>query len=130
VADPGWKREFDDPIPLPGGRQLVTLEDAARYIQELPEAEHELEHWLSAVEALLLVVKHNGPTMFARIGMTRALNRDRPVTQPEPARAASAPRPTGSSGDPDASSKRLAPVWDKAISSTCIYFAILPMALD
>jgi hypothetical protein len=25
----GWKRPFDDPIPLPRGRQLVTLKDAA-----------------------------------------------------------------------------------------------------
>jgi hypothetical protein len=25
---------FDDPIPLPKGRQLVTLKDAARYIQK------------------------------------------------------------------------------------------------
>jgi hypothetical protein len=24
VADSGWKRRFDDPIPLPRGRQLVT----------------------------------------------------------------------------------------------------------
>jgi hypothetical protein len=30
---------FDDPIPLPKGRQLVTLKDAARYIQKLPKAE-------------------------------------------------------------------------------------------
>jgi len=29
----------------------------------------------SAMEALLLVVEQNGPTMFARIGMMRALNR-------------------------------------------------------
>jgi hypothetical protein len=27
----GWQRRFDDPIPLPGGRELVTLEDAASY---------------------------------------------------------------------------------------------------
>jgi hypothetical protein len=27
------------------------------------------------MQALLLVVKQNGPTMFARIGMMRALNR-------------------------------------------------------
>jgi hypothetical protein len=27
MADRGWKRKFDDPIPLPRGRQLVTLED-------------------------------------------------------------------------------------------------------
>jgi hypothetical protein len=74
VADPGWKRQFDDPIPLPRGRQLVTLEDAAKYIQELPKAVHELELWRTAVEALLLVVKHNGPTMFARIGVMKALH--------------------------------------------------------
>ena len=37
----GWKRPFDDPIPLPRGRQLVTLEDAGNYITKLPEAEHE-----------------------------------------------------------------------------------------
>jgi hypothetical protein len=70
-----WKRPFDDPIPLPRGRQLVTLEDAAKYIQKLPKAEQQLDEWQAAVEALLLVVEHNGPTMFARIGVMRALNR-------------------------------------------------------
>jgi hypothetical protein len=30
---------------------------------------------LEAVEALLLVVEHNGPTTMARIGVMRALNR-------------------------------------------------------
>jgi hypothetical protein len=30
----------------------------------------------AAVEAMLLVVQHNGPTMMARIGMMQALNRD------------------------------------------------------
>jgi hypothetical protein len=37
----GWQRRFDDPIPLPSGRQLVTLEDAGTYITKLPKAEHE-----------------------------------------------------------------------------------------
>jgi hypothetical protein len=32
VANRGWKRSFDEPIPLPRGRQLVTLEDAGIYI--------------------------------------------------------------------------------------------------
>jgi hypothetical protein len=32
LADRGWKRPFDDPIPLPRGRELVTLEDAGTYI--------------------------------------------------------------------------------------------------
>jgi hypothetical protein len=66
-----WKRPFDDLIPLPGGRQLVTLEDAGSYITMLPKAEQQLDEWQTAVEALLLVVKHNGPTMMARIGVMR-----------------------------------------------------------
>jgi hypothetical protein len=62
----GWKRPFEDPIPLPGGRRLVTPEDPAPYITELPKAEQLLE-WQAAVEALLLVVELNGPTMIARL---------------------------------------------------------------
>src|SRR5260370_30241505 len=71
----GWKRPFDDPIPLPRGRQLVTLQDAGRYITKLPKAEQKLAEWQAAAEALILVAEHNGPTMFARIGVMRALNR-------------------------------------------------------
>jgi len=71
----GWKRPFDDPIPLPRGRQLVTLEDAANYVRKLPKAERISKERQAAVEALLLVVELNGPTMMARIGMLRALNR-------------------------------------------------------
>ena len=70
-----WSRAFDDPIPLPSGRQIVTLKHAANYIQKLPKAEQHLEEWQAAVEALLLVVELNGPTMMARIGVLRALNR-------------------------------------------------------
>jgi hypothetical protein len=71
----GWKRRFDELIPLPRGRQLVVLEDAAKYIQKLPAVEQLLDEWQAAVEALLLVVELNGPTMMARIGVMRALNR-------------------------------------------------------
>jgi hypothetical protein len=71
-----WSRAFDEPIPLPRGRQLVTLKDAANYIQKLPKAEQHLDEWQAAVEALLLVVELNGPTMMARIGIMRALNRN------------------------------------------------------
>jgi hypothetical protein len=34
-----WSTPFEDPVPLPGGKQLTTLKDAARYIQRLPKAE-------------------------------------------------------------------------------------------
>ncbi|HTB04133.1 MAG TPA: hypothetical protein VK804_27010 [Bradyrhizobium sp.] len=71
----GWARKFDEPIPLPKGKTLATLRDAAQYITKLPKAEHEAPEWQAAMEALLLVAEHNGPTMMARIGVMRALNR-------------------------------------------------------
>jgi hypothetical protein len=74
-ADKGWSRRFDDPIPLPRGRKLVTLKDAGTYITKLPKAEHEAPEWLAAMEALIPVATHGGPTMFARIGVMQALNR-------------------------------------------------------
>jgi hypothetical protein len=73
MADQGWSRRFDDPIPLPRGRQLVTLKDAGNYITKLPKAEHDAPEWQAAMEALLAEL--GGPTMFARIGVMRALNR-------------------------------------------------------
>ena len=74
-ADRGWKRAFEDPIPLPRGRQLVTLEDAGNYITKLPKAEHAAAEWQAAMHALILVAEFGGPTMLARIGVMRALNR-------------------------------------------------------
>jgi hypothetical protein len=56
-------------------RQLVTLQDAGQYITKLPKAEHDAEEWQAAMEALLFVAESGGPTMFARIGIMRALNR-------------------------------------------------------
>jgi len=71
-----WARPLDNPILLPGRREIVTLRDASDYITGLPKAEQDLEEWQAAVEALLLVVELNGPTMTARIGVMRALNRE------------------------------------------------------
>jgi len=61
VAKRGWKRRFDDPIPLPRGRHLITLEDAGNYITRLPKAEHEAHEWQAAMESLILVVQLGGP---------------------------------------------------------------------
>src|SRR5439155_22521696 len=69
-----WSAKFDEPIPLPEGRQLVTLKDAADYITGLPKKESDLPEWQAAIEALMLVLR-GGPTMFARIGVMQALNR-------------------------------------------------------
>ena len=53
----------------------MTLRDAAQYITKLPKAEHDAEERQAAMQALLLVAEHDGPAMFARIGVMRALNR-------------------------------------------------------
>jgi hypothetical protein len=70
-----WDQPFYDPIELPKGKKLVTLREAANYIMKLPKAEHDAAEWQAAMEALLLVAESGGPTMFARIGVMRALNR-------------------------------------------------------
>jgi hypothetical protein len=44
MPERGRNRPFDEPIPLPRGRELVTLEDAGTYITKLPKAEH-AKHW-------------------------------------------------------------------------------------
>ena len=75
MPEKGWQRRFDDPIPLPRGRQLVTLMDAGEFIEKLPKAEHKAAEWQAAMAALILVATHGGPTMLARIGVMKALNR-------------------------------------------------------
>jgi len=69
---------FSLPIVFEGGRELVTLLDAGAYIAALPAATQRRPEWQAATEALLLVAERNGPTMFARIGMMRALNAGKP----------------------------------------------------
>jgi hypothetical protein len=78
VVGNGWSRTFDDPIPLPGGRQLVTLQDAATFIMKLPKAEQKHEKWQVAVKVLIMAAEGRGPSMHARIGVMQALNRDKP----------------------------------------------------
>ena len=70
-----WAQRFFDPIMLPGQKPLATLRDAGQYITKLPKPEHDAEEWQAAMEALILVATSGGPTMFARIGVLRALNR-------------------------------------------------------
>jgi hypothetical protein len=54
------------------------LLDAGDYIAGLSPAMQRRPEWQAATEALLLVAERNGPTMFARIGMMRALNAGKP----------------------------------------------------
>lgn len=79
-----WSTEFDDPIELPDGQKLVSLEDAGEYILALPRAEKLEPKWQCVMEALKLIAESGGPTMLARIGVTSALNRHvEPVYDPD-----------------------------------------------
>jgi hypothetical protein len=53
----------------------VNLRDAAAYIMALPKKEADTAEWHAAIAGLMLVAELDGPTMFARIGIMRALNR-------------------------------------------------------
>jgi hypothetical protein len=64
----GWDLEFDEPIALERGGKR----DATNFITALPANEAALPEWQAAIVADL-----SGPTMFARIGVMRALNRHR-----------------------------------------------------
>jgi hypothetical protein len=68
MAAKGWQRPFDDPIPLPRGRQLVTLQDAGTFITKLPKVEHDAPEWQAAMEALLLVAELGWPTVLDHAG--------------------------------------------------------------
>jgi hypothetical protein len=61
---------------LPSDRKLVTLLDAATYATKLPKKEADTAAWQAAIEGLMLAAKLGGPTMFAPIGVMRALNRN------------------------------------------------------
>ena len=72
----GWARPFDDPILLPGGRELLTLRDAADYIMKLPKVEQQLDEWQTAIECLIGAAEGRDFVMHSRIGVLRALNRN------------------------------------------------------
>jgi hypothetical protein len=72
-----WSTPFDDPIPLRNGRKLLTLQQAADYIMQLPEHEQRETRWQIAIENLINAAETGGGwMMFARIAMLRALNTD------------------------------------------------------
>jgi hypothetical protein len=50
-----WDQEVFDPIPATGGKPLVTLRDAARFILKCPRRERALPVWETAVECLTMV---------------------------------------------------------------------------
>jgi hypothetical protein len=70
-----WSTPFDEPIAVRGGRNIVTLQQAADYIMKLPDDVQRQPYWQIAVETLINGAETGGGwLMFARIAMLRALN--------------------------------------------------------
>jgi hypothetical protein len=59
----------------PAAASSSRLRMPGNCITKLPKAEHEAPEWQAATQALILVATSGGPTMLARIGVIRALNR-------------------------------------------------------
>ncbi|RXH05177.1 hypothetical protein [Bradyrhizobium vignae] len=72
-----WSTAFDDPVRVSNKRKLLTLQDAADYIMQLPDDVQHEAHWQTAIETLINAAETGGAwLMFARIAMLRALNAD------------------------------------------------------
>ncbi|MBP0109903.1 MULTISPECIES: hypothetical protein [Bradyrhizobium] len=72
-----WSTAFDDPVRVSNKRKLLTLQDAADYIMQLPDDVQHEAHWQTAIETLINAAETSGAwLMFARIAMLRALNAD------------------------------------------------------
>jgi hypothetical protein len=69
-----WDKRFVDPIAVPGRKPLVTLRDAATYITKLPQGRTRCR-WVASRDAGLIAGRRDGPPLFARIGIMRAINR-------------------------------------------------------
>src|ERR1700744_1422827 len=75
----GWSRRFDDPIPLPDGGTITTLQQAIAWLaRSIPEAGHSVREVQAAAYCVTEAAESNGPMIFARIGMMQAIRRHRP----------------------------------------------------
>jgi hypothetical protein len=71
-----WLRRFDEPIELPDGRKLLTLNEAIAFLaKEIPKSEHTLPKVQAAARMLMEAAENNGPIIFARMGVLQAVHR-------------------------------------------------------
>lgn len=68
-----WSVRFSEPIPLPGGGELSTLEDARALLNRLRGYESNSVEWQTAVTAVLMVADSKAPIEIARAALVHAL---------------------------------------------------------
>jgi hypothetical protein len=79
MAATGWKRRFNEPIPLPGSGKLVTLKNAIAWLAKaVPKSEHNMKQVQAAAHCVTEAAENGGPMMFARMGIMQAINRRKP----------------------------------------------------
>ena len=72
-----WHREFDDPIPLPDGGELLTLKDAIEYLAKtVPKKDHNHPAVLTAAIILTNAAEGRDFMLHAQIATLQALNRN------------------------------------------------------
>jgi hypothetical protein len=86
MPDKGMAAAFRRSDPVAEGPEASQAPRRRALHHQLPKAEHDAEEWQTAMEALLRVADHDGPTMFARIGVMQALNRSNPAPTNAPRR--------------------------------------------
>ena len=75
-----WDEEFETPIPLPSGGELVTLRDAGTYIDKLSRIDQARLPWqLAAKDLLRAATDHLAWQWFARSAIMKALYGDAPA---------------------------------------------------
>jgi hypothetical protein len=80
----GWRAKFADPIPIAGGRPLIRLADAARYIALLPTVDREAALWRIAARRVERAAIHDDEIELARLAMLHALHgREQKMSRPE-----------------------------------------------
>src|SRR6202047_2987942 len=75
VADRGWRRPFDETDSAAPRSPACHTGGCRPLHYKASEGGAQAEEWQAAMEALILVATSGGPTMLARIGVMRALNR-------------------------------------------------------
>jgi hypothetical protein len=77
-----WSKQFDKPINVSNGGQLISLHDAAEYIAALPEREHRRQAWKKATGSLMSAADGRLSIMVAYIAVLRALGQSERASKP------------------------------------------------
>ena len=81
-----WSRRFDDPVPMPDGRMIRTIGEAAEYATSLPRKTGATKPWQLAAKLLQEAAEHGGPFVFmAQIVFYKAVHGETspPIGNPE-----------------------------------------------